>query len=140
MPSIIINQRSNLNEGVFSPLIPFAKDRNVRLILLNRRDYFGATPYTDEEKTVLAPDSSKTPSERLPIFRKFMKDRAGEVFDFLRLLVEEKNAPKEIVLVRWSFGSNWITALLAEIKSLHKTDPTVRKCIKRLIIYGMTVY
>lgn len=122
------------------PLSLFAKERNVRLILLNRRDYFGSTPYTDEDRTALTPDPNLTQSERLPMLRTFMKDRASELFDFLSLLVEGKNAPGGIILVGWSFGSNWITALLADIKILHKRNPEVRKYVKRLIIYGVFIF
>ena len=39
--------------GTFVKLLPLAHAHNTRIILINRRDYPGTTPYTDEERAAL---------------------------------------------------------------------------------------
>ncbi|EJF56675.1 hypothetical protein DICSQDRAFT_183715 [Dichomitus squalens LYAD-421 SS1] len=70
----------------FRPLIPLAKEHNLRLVLLNLRGYPGSTPYSDAE---------------LELFRGTLDDqqaalqtRGFEIATFLRWFIENENIPK----------------------------------------------
>jgi len=41
------------HSAVFRPMIPFAIKQNLRLVLVNARDYPGSSPYTQEERQLL---------------------------------------------------------------------------------------
>lgn len=123
--------------GVFSRMLPFAGD-NIRIILVNRRDYPGSIPLGDTERTILESANSSHPTAPDAI-NSYMKDRAQEFRDFLELLVIEENIPiGSMVVAGWSFGSTFILALLAYAASLSTTRPSLdlTKYIKRMVIYG----
>ncbi|EIW56755.1 uncharacterized protein TRAVEDRAFT_170736 [Trametes versicolor FP-101664 SS1] len=115
--------------GIFSKLVPLAESHSVRIILLNRRDYTGSLPYTEAERallTVLSPEIMSNAAEAATAKKNaatFMQDRARELYDFLVQLVKNSNLPLldrgtnkgGIVLAGWSFGTLWMTALLAYV-------------------------
>lgn len=48
---------SYMCSGVFRRMLPFASANNLRLVLVNKRDYRGSTPYSQEElKDLASPD------------------------------------------------------------------------------------
>ncbi|OJT14443.1 hypothetical protein TRAPUB_9021 [Trametes pubescens] len=122
--------------GIFSKLIPLAESHNVRIILLNRRDYTGSLPYTDTERALLAvlsPEMMSSTAEVAAAKKNaatFMQDRARELHEFLVQLikrgriypVDRQSHKGGIVIAGWSFGTIWMTALLAHVASFPIDD------------------
>ncbi|KAI0755806.1 hypothetical protein C8Q74DRAFT_1305448 [Fomes fomentarius] len=134
---------------IFTPLIARAPQHNARIVLLNRRDYRGATPYAPDELAVLQAATVAEDTHHLQAtLRAFMAARAREVYDFLGWFVGEHHIPpacpnsenaKEggIVLAAWSFGTVLTTALLANIATFPASARGVelRKYVRRIIFY-----
>ncbi len=133
---------------IFSKLIPVVKAQGTRLLLVNRRDYPGSIPYTEEELEVLPASASTADGDHLSAIRlnllSYMRARAREVYDFLEELVHHDQVPpanpKEntggIVIAGWSFGSVWMLAVLAFASSFPTTDVYLSKYVRRVVCYG----
>ena len=123
-------------------MIPYARKLRTRLVLVNRRDYPGAQPYSEQARRLLSPGTADPDALRSSMSC-FMKDRALEFAAFLAGLVQEGGiAPAQrrrnaggIVLVGWSMGGLWMTAFLAHISS-SPYGQTLRRYVRRIIIYG----
>ncbi|TFK81087.1 hypothetical protein K466DRAFT_558342 [Polyporus arcularius HHB13444] len=138
------------NSEIFSKLIPVVKAQGTRLLLVNRRDYPGSIPYTEEELAILTASASTADGDHLPAIRlnllSYMRARAREVYDFLEELVRHDQVPpakpKEniggIVIAGWSFGSVWMLALLAFASSFPTTDVSLSKYVRRVICYDFS--
>ncbi|OSC99304.1 hypothetical protein PYCCODRAFT_1446899 [Trametes coccinea BRFM310] len=134
------------HSGVFKRLIPFAEQYNTRLLLVNRRDYPGSEPYTPEEKAHLARIASapegnpKTKEEAKAV----MRDRGRELYDFLVDYVQREDVPPAngneggIIVVGWSLGSVWISALLAIVSQIPEGSVQLSKYVRRTILYDTT--
>ena len=134
--------------GTFSRLIPLAHQNNTRLILLNRRDYPGSTPYTDEERAMVANLTPDADDEALARARErlhlFLKDRAREVYDFLEELVRRDDIPPArrdkntggIAVAGWSLGALWATSLLAYAPLFPVNDIELAQYVRRVIVLG----
>lgn len=135
---------------IFTPLVARAPQHNARVVLLNRRDYHGATPYAPDELAVLqAATVAEDTHHAQATLRAFMAARAREVYDFLGWFVGEHNIPAVcpnsgnvneggIVLAAWSFGTVLTTAFLANIATFPASARGVElsKYIRRIIFYG----
>ncbi|CDO68088.1 hypothetical protein BN946_scf184788.g19 [Trametes cinnabarina] len=138
---------NDLYAGIFSKLIPLAGKYNVRIVLVNRRDYPGSKPLTEAERALLPSSSLETTNDatQLEIALKnmetFMRDRARELYDFLVQVVRDGNTPAPdtenntggIVLAGWSFGTGLITAFLANVASFPTTDIKLGDYIRRVV-------
>ncbi|KAI0739377.1 hypothetical protein C8Q80DRAFT_1357285 [Daedaleopsis nitida] len=100
--------------GIFSKLLPLASKHNARLVLVNRRDYPGATPYTDDERAVLR-DAEKDPAAAHAELTKYMEDLLGG----------------------WSFAAAWMTALLSNVQSgaFPVNDVDLGAYMRRIILH-----
>ncbi|KAI0350957.1 hypothetical protein OH77DRAFT_1412060 [Trametes cingulata] len=128
--------------SIFSKLIPLAQAYNARIILLNRRDYPGSKPYTEAERALLPPHATSTEAGAAAESMKvFMKERARELYDFLLELVKSGNVPKAnregkkggIIVAGWSFGTSWMTALLANVASFPVEVPSLTEYMRRVV-------
>ncbi|KAI0317833.1 alpha/beta-hydrolase [Amylostereum chailletii] len=121
---------------IFSRLLPFAGKFKCRIITVNRRDYPGSGPYSDEERLMLTTALESTP-EAAETMREYMKARGREVYDLLRGLIVDENLPLDggIIIAGWSYGSSWMLALLASISSFPANDVEVAKYIHRVVTY-----
>ena len=136
-----------LASGVFRKLLPLACTHNARVILLNRRDFPGTEPYTEEELALLPPPPGEEQAGTFtegPNVRAFMQARARELYDLLMHFVvkhkippahPEKNAGG-IVVGGWSFGTAWMTSLLANIASYPAREVDLSKYVRRVVFYG----
>ncbi|KAI0643290.1 hypothetical protein C8Q79DRAFT_1074459 [Trametes meyenii] len=103
---------------------------NTRVVLVNRRDYPGALPYTEEERAQLlwpSPSEAGAGADETKLATAnvdaWLKVRGREVHSLLHELVEKENLPAAepvkgtggIVIAGWSFGTIWMTALLASV-------------------------
>lgn len=123
----------------------------MRIILLNRRDYTGSLPYTEAERALLAvlsPEIMSNAAEAATAKKNaatFMQDRARELYDFLVQLVKSSNLPLldrgtnkgGIVLAGWSFGTLWMTALLAYVALFPVDDVRLSDYMRSVTFLGM---
>ncbi|KAI0641980.1 hypothetical protein C8Q79DRAFT_929513 [Trametes meyenii] len=137
------------HSGVFCKLMPLASPKSVRIILLNRREYPGAVPYTPDERALLPPvpdcprsnvGEIRSAAESL---KTFMRQRAHELYNSLQDLVEKckipstSSSPSEtggIVLVGWSLGAIWMTALLNHVADFPLGRVNLSDYIKKVIL------
>lgn len=128
-------------------MFPLAKASNARLVLANRRDYVGATPFNNKERADLfaAAAVSKTqPDAARTTILAWMHDRAREVYDLLVHIVREYKVPLSrpeantggIVVGGWSFGTTLMTALLANMASFPVGDVDLSKYLRRVVFLG----
>ncbi|EIW52719.1 uncharacterized protein TRAVEDRAFT_135327 [Trametes versicolor FP-101664 SS1] len=137
------------HSGIFSKFVPLAKDCNTRVILVNRRDYPGARPFTQEERALLPSlptEEAASATEIAEATQKidvFMKERAREVYDLLIELVKNEDLPPfqrerntgGIIVAGWSFGTVWITALLAHSASFATNSVDLSAYMRRVIFF-----
>ncbi|KAI0035647.1 hypothetical protein K488DRAFT_42771 [Vararia minispora EC-137] len=104
--------------GIFSRMLYFAKRKNVRLVLVNRRDYPGSKPYTDEELVCL---SSDEPS----VCALALRALAVEYAAFLAWFIQTRRTPSRhidgtggIALVAWSLAHMLTCPLMAYPEAL----------------------
>ncbi|KAH9972937.1 Alpha/Beta hydrolase protein [Lactifluus volemus] len=113
---------TGFHSGIFSPMIQFAAANRVRLILLNRRDYPGSTPFSDTELAELGSPDLETRAKALA-------QQGIDVGLFLAWLVREEKLPPVstdrngqqqggIVLVAWSLAHTPLAGFLAHIDAL----------------------
>ncbi|CDO76397.1 hypothetical protein BN946_scf184937.g11 [Trametes cinnabarina] len=70
-------------------MIPFAENYNTRIMLLNRRDYPGARPYTAQELALVKPVKDDADGQAIERAWQFMRDRAAELYEWLARAVKE---------------------------------------------------
>ena len=121
---------------------------------MNRRDYKGSEPYSEEDRALLpppksssyqeAPDASEIPEELMKL-RTFMMERARELYAFLASLIEKEQLPLAdaennkggIVVAGWSFATAWMTALLAYVTSELPSDAfDLSRYVRRIVFFG----
>ncbi|KAI9066152.1 hypothetical protein FKP32DRAFT_1589894 [Trametes sanguinea] len=134
------------DSGIFIKVIPFAEKYNTRVILLNRRDYPGARPYTEQELALVQPvDAASDIDEQardMPWL--FMRDRAVELYEWLAIAVKEgtilpvdpQTSTGGVIVAGWSFGAVWMTAFLAhgELASdVHGVD--LGNVVRRVVLF-----
>ncbi|TBU29282.1 Alpha/Beta hydrolase protein [Dichomitus squalens] len=124
-------------------LLPLAHKYNARVVLPNRRDYPGSAPFTPEELENLSKLANANPgsSDAVEGTEQEMKARAREVYDYLVDLVKTEHIPPAqghqggIVLVGWSLGATWISALLAHVATFPVEDIRLSEYVRRLVYY-----
>ncbi|KAI0358230.1 hypothetical protein OH77DRAFT_1518926 [Trametes cingulata] len=136
--------------GIFAKIIPLAPAYGVRIILLNRREYPGAVPYTAEERALIppVPDKPRTDEREIrsaaQMLQTFMRDRAYELYQALQALVTERDIPPGsrsvsetggIVLVGWSMGATWMTALLSYVREFRDGGVDHSNYIRRVALW-----
>jgi len=124
------------HSGALIHLLPFANEHHVRIVLVNRRDYPGATATTEEDLTRLKAASAATP-EAAGILRAYIKDRAREVYALLESFIVTEGISQEggLVVIGWSFGSVFLNALLVYAPAFPAGKVTVASYIKRVVAY-----
>ncbi|KAH9893208.1 Alpha/Beta hydrolase protein [Cubamyces lactineus] len=135
--------------GIFSKLLPLADRQGVRVILLNRREYPGSTPYTAEERALLPSVTDKPPTDDTVIrsatemLETFMQQRARELYECLQTLVMDRSIPpirsgtepSGIILVGWSLGAMWMTALLSHVAHFPVDKVNLRDYMRRIVLF-----
>ena len=122
-------------------MIPFAAANRVRLILVNRRDYPGSTPFSDAELAELGSSDLETRAKALA-------QQGLEIGLFLAWLIREENIPPVVIdrdgkrqggiaLVAWSLAHTPLAGFLAHADSL-PTDVlrVLDPCLRAYCIFG----
>ncbi|KAM5540104.1 hypothetical protein V8D89_006244 [Ganoderma adspersum] len=133
------------HSGIFAKLIPLAAGQNARVVLVNRRDYPGAAPFPPEHCALLQAATTSDTSAAHATLAAFMQERAREVYDLLARFVQANKIPLAqheekkggIVLGGWSFGTAWMSSLLAHAPSFSAPGGGVElnKYVRRVVFY-----
>ncbi|EJD07447.1 uncharacterized protein FOMMEDRAFT_149976 [Fomitiporia mediterranea MF3/22] len=117
--TLIIVHGTAFHGECFRRLLPLAPQHQIRLVLVNRRDYPGSTPYTEEDLEKIRVDNAETHDQ-------FAKARAVEFAQFIKTFVENEDVPKAssdwkrggVVLLAWSSGNSYTLPLLSYIDAI----------------------
>jgi len=131
--TLVIYHGSAFNGHTFHKLLPLGAANNVRLVILNRRDYAGSTKYTDDDlKDLNAGD------------KVFMERLGLEVTHFLLWFAETHQVPKisadrktgGFAVMGWSMGNATTMASITYSEVIGKeTYSKLEPYFRRLILY-----
>ncbi|KAL0572817.1 hypothetical protein V5O48_009145 [Marasmius crinis-equi] len=131
--TVVILHGSVFSGEGFEHLHAFAHRKNLRLVVWNRRDYRGSTPYTDEELNDIKQGN-----------RLFLEHWAVQLAEFLRKFIEEENIPPiaadrnggGITIMGWSMGNATALSLLSD-PALLKDElyALLKRYLKGLVLY-----
>jgi hypothetical protein len=123
------------NLDTFHKLLPFAAKDNVRLVIVNRRDYAGSTKYTDDNLKDLNEGKAS-----------FMERLGAEVGHLLVWFAQTHKIPKisadrksgGLSLMGWSMGNATSMSLFGYPEFVGKDTYTkLGPYFRQLILYGM---
>ncbi|KAH9835554.1 Alpha/Beta hydrolase protein [Rhodofomes roseus] len=128
--------------AIFKPLIPYARQRGIRLVMVNYRDYPGSTPYSWAELAALG--SKKQEAER-----SMLKQRGLEIAAFLRWYIMKENIPMApspqeyhnacgggLAILAWSWGTAMAMSFLAQASTLpHQERWRLGSYLRTIIFY-----
>ncbi|KAI0265827.1 hypothetical protein BC834DRAFT_154529 [Gloeopeniophorella convolvens] len=138
--TLVMVHGTGFHAGIFGPMMPFAAENGVRLILVNRRDYPGSTPFSDAE---LADLGSPDPATRANA----LAQQGTDIGLFLAWLVREARIPPVrtardgtqrggIALVAWSLAHTALAGLLAHAHALPADARAVLgRCLRAYCIF-----
>ena len=123
--------------AVYKPLIPYAAERNLRLVLVNLRDYPGSPRYTEAELSALG---SADPNSQ----RSALNARGLEIAAFLLWFIKKEKIPRAteggaggLGLLAWSWGNTITMSFLAQAAKLPKdSQETLGVYVRSLIFFG----
>ncbi|KAI0079933.1 hypothetical protein K474DRAFT_1591012 [Panus rudis PR-1116 ss-1] len=128
--------------GIFSRMIPYAEQNNLRLILVNLRDYKNSTPYSAEE---LAKFSNFDKNVQAYVVR----EQGLQIAILLAHLIDTLNLPPLVVssdnktdggisLLAWGFSIYLASALLAYASSFPATiREKIDRYLKSVVFYSL---
>lgn len=136
-------------------MFPYAASNNVRLVLVNRRDYPGSTPLTDTELSALkaicdATSPTYDATKALEAQSNFLKARGFEVAEFMAWFAKQEGIPKVadkdggwkeggMVLVAWSSANGTALALFAHLKELRReVREALEPYLRTYLYYGQS--
>ncbi|OSD07584.1 alpha/beta-hydrolase [Trametes coccinea BRFM310] len=113
--TLVLIHGTCFHSAVYRPMLPFAAEHNLRLVLLNLRGYPGSTDYSPADLDKLR-DSDPESQEQA------MAERGLEIAEFLRWYIDTEAIPPitltpegvstgGISLLSWS-GGNWFTVAM----------------------------
>ncbi|KAH8111923.1 Alpha/Beta hydrolase protein [Phellopilus nigrolimitatus] len=135
--TLIVVHGASFHGGVFRRLIPLAPHHSVRLVLVNRRDYPGSSPYTASDLAQIGVVDAATHEE-------FLRARGAELPTFIRCFVEREKVPQAspdgkhggVVLMGWSSGSIYTLSLLSNADTIPaETREAITPFLRSLIIF-----
>lgn len=133
---VMVNGRGG-TAGFFSRFLPLAGKLGARLVAINRRDYPGSEPFSEEDRALLLSTTQNTPAASENADR-YMKARAREIYDFLFQLVKSEDLNiNSIILAGWSLGTAFVTSFLAHAPSF-ESEPRgagLGQYIRRVLAY-----
>ncbi|KLO13269.1 hypothetical protein SCHPADRAFT_874309 [Schizopora paradoxa] len=117
--TLIVVHGTGFHKGIFKRLLPLAHGQGIRLVLINRRDYYGSTPFTNAELELI---QSTDPIKH----NQFFGDRATELAEFVVAFAEREHLPKVdetgtiggVAVMAWSSGNVFAQPLLSFADSI----------------------
>lgn len=126
-------------------MMPFAAPNNVRLVLLNARDFGQSTPFSEAEmKAILSKDKATQAA--------FMRGAAPEYAAFLDWFIRHEGIPPVkmdakgvktggIGLFGWSAASDWFIPMLALADAIPEgTRALVGEYLRTYVMYGAFIF
>ncbi|KAF9816038.1 hypothetical protein IEO21_04213 [Rhodonia placenta] len=128
--------------GAFRRMLPFASTNNLRLVLVNKHDYRGSTPYSQEElKDLASPDRG--------VQARAIAARGLEIGTFIRWFIQAEHIPPisaspraddsrggGVSLLGWSAGNLRAISFLAHVQDLPKeTRSFLESYFRSLIVF-----
>jgi len=138
--TIVVIHGAYFNGGVFKPTFPFAAQQNLRLVLLNQRDYAMSTPYNEVELKQLTSGDKDRQED-------FIHSRVEELGRFLEWYIEKEAIPLLVEvdggrtgglsLMGWSSGNHLSLSFFARGDIMPgKTRAMLDRYLRSLVIYG----
>ncbi|KAA1472408.1 hypothetical protein DENSPDRAFT_821206 [Dentipellis sp. KUC8613] len=128
--TMVIVHGSGYHSAIFHKMLPFAAQNQLRMVLVNRRDYPGSTPESEEELKAVAPGATRESQSE------FVAAKGIELAGLLSWFIKTQGIPAVqtvdgkvkggIVLVMWS-SSN--TALFGLLSHLDKVPEDTRSTV-----------
>ncbi|KAF9809226.1 hypothetical protein IEO21_07490 [Rhodonia placenta] len=129
--TLVLVHGAMIHSAIFRKMIPYAAINNLRLVLLNKRDYPGSTFYSQEELEELeSPDRVVQAAA--------IKARGFEFAAFMRWFIETESIPPlsevpgtdgvragGIAILGWSAGNRQTVSLLAHAHELQDETKTL---------------
>ncbi|KAI0265055.1 hypothetical protein BC834DRAFT_879885 [Gloeopeniophorella convolvens] len=123
--TLVLVHGTGVHGAIFRPMYSFAAENRWRLIVPNRRDYPGTTPFSDEELATIMVGCSDEAGDS------FLRARALEVAEFLAWFVrtqdihpvshdENGDIVGGLVLLGWSSGNGTLLSLFANLEYVPK--------------------
>ncbi|KAL6306425.1 hypothetical protein BKA93DRAFT_729634 [Sparassis latifolia] len=140
--TIVMIHGAMFHSAIFRPMIPYAAQHNVRLVLLNLRDYPGSSPYTPAELDALRGPEPAAQAEALLA-------RGLELVSFVHWFIIQENIPSisetqerfgaligGIVLVPWSAGNSHVLSMLAHADKVpEETKALFDSHLRSIVLY-----
>ncbi|TRM63946.1 hypothetical protein BD626DRAFT_493290 [Schizophyllum amplum] len=119
---------------VWRPMFALAPAHKARLIAVDRRGYGASTPYTSEERDVIA---SGTTNARLA----FMEREGEALLKFVDAVIARGTLPPRVVLVAWSAAVAYTYPLLGALPRLPPaSQQRVRQCVTGVVFFDPPVH
>ncbi|KAI0322889.1 hypothetical protein OF83DRAFT_1079949 [Amylostereum chailletii] len=140
--TLIIVHGTGIHGAIFRPMLPFARSNNLRIVLLNRRDYPGSTPLSEEELRLAKPGRSVDDNAA------YLRSRALEIAEFIAWFIRTQSIPRSNVLdnggeagglavVGWSSANAFLLALFGNPDTIPATTRmAIEPYLRSYIFYG----
>lgn len=124
---------------VFEKVISIAPSYGVRFVAVNRRNYGGSTPFSDDEAASV--EASSTDEQRL----QFCAARGKEIMTFIDNFIKKHDIPElspdrksgGFALLGWSLGGQTCSAAVAHIDDLpSETQVRLSSRLRTFILLG----
>jgi len=126
----------------FQKLLPLAAQHKLRIVLLNRREYPGSKPLSEDELGQFdSPDDRK--------HEEFFGGRAQELAEFLATFAAKENLPKAcadraaggVAVMGWSAGNAYSMCLLSHASAIKDTSRAqLEPFLRSLVIFDTPGY
>ncbi|TFY75573.1 hypothetical protein EWM64_g8439 [Hericium alpestre] len=136
--TLVIIHGTAIHGAIFRPMMAFAAPNRLRIVVVNRRNYPGSTPHTEDELVAIAKGSS------LESQSAFIARQGLEIAEFLSWFIETQDIPQAhedeegtvhggLALAGWSSANTLVFALLSHLtqvpdKTRATIEPYLRTC------------
>lgn len=137
--TLIVIHGTGFHKGIFKRLLPLAHGQQMRLVLLNRRDYPGSKPFTKEDIDLIQSADAKQHAQ-------FFSDRAIDLAEFVVEFAEKEHLPKidasgtagGVAIMAWSSGNTFSQPLLSLPEGISfSTKAKLDEYLRLYVIFGV---
>ncbi|KAG5340715.1 hypothetical protein C0989_000595 [Termitomyces sp. Mn162] len=122
------------HSGIFQRLANFAGSRQLRTIAINRREYPGTTPYTEDERRVVIEGSFE---ER----KSFLQEQGSLIALAVDGLIQQLSLPGQVTMVGWSLGTALLLSVYCSISRLSDgVQQRLKKYVKTFVLLETATY
>ncbi|KAI0036343.1 alpha/beta-hydrolase [Vararia minispora EC-137] len=134
--TLVLIHGFSFHSGIFSCLLPYSTQYKCRIVLVNRRGYPGAVPYSEEDFQLLEAAQKETLHGQESLCE-FLKAGAFGIHQFIAEFIVEGGIPLSggIILAGWSMCGAWFNALLAYGSTFPASDVDVASYLRRVVMY-----